>query len=401
VSRQNSPIAPHRLDRAVLLVAVAAATLGLGMITALLADLQDTFGFDDWGLGVITGSSFITSFVAYVWFSKYADRGHARLMLVGGGLITAGAMIWIAHATELWQFVAARSFVGLGQGLFVPAARRVAISFRPDEPGRELGLVFSASVGGFLFGPILGSWLATSVSLGAPFYVAAVTLLASLPFVGRLRTSPEVSDEQVTLGQLLRIRWVLTGMVLGASEFFVIGALEATWARYMTDLGASTLFIGVSFTVLLLPLVVMAPVGGRLADRHDSRKVGMVALTFVIPLTALYGQVTTPVAMASVGGVHAIFSGIIGPAAATTVAIGSPAGAIARGQGVLEAFGFLSAAVAAFAAGALYGAIGPAQLYALVAAGLVVYLLAAWWLTRSAPADGTRSGAVTTPQSTG
>ncbi len=359
-----------------LLVAVAASTVGLGMIAALLADLQDTHGFADWGLGVITGSSFVTAFVAYVWFSEFADRGHARPMLVSGALITAAAMVWIAHATELWQFVVARSLVGLGGGIFVPAVRKVAIQSSPDQAGRELGLIFSASVAGFVLGPVLGGWLAPAFGLGVPFYVAAITIGVTLPFVARMEMShSEETAERVGVVALLRNRMVIAGILIGSSEFFVLGALEAVWARRMTDLGASTSFIGTSFALLLVPLVVVAPFGGRLADRHDPRRVALAALIFVVPLTFLYGRIATPVGLAAIGAIHSVGSGIIGPAAAAAVAAGSPKGAIARGQGLLEAFGFLSAAAAAFASGALYGAIGAGPLFALVAAGLIGYMI--------------------------
>ena len=166
------------VDRAVLLVAVGASTLGLGMITTLLADLQDQFGFDDWGLGVITASSFVTAFVAYLGFSRYADRGYARTMLVAGGLIGAAAMVWIGQATELWAFALARAMVGLAEGIFVPAARRVALDWDPHRPGRALGTVLSATIIGFVLGPVFGALLAEAFGLSAPFYLAAAVIAA-------------------------------------------------------------------------------------------------------------------------------------------------------------------------------------------------------------------------------
>ena len=373
-----------RFDRAVLLTAVATAALGLGMILALLADLQDRFGFPDWGLGVITASSFLTAFFAYIWLSPFADRGYARPMMILGGLVTAGAMLWIGFATELWQFTVARALVGLGEGMFVPAARRVALSWS-DRPGRELGSVFSASIVGFLVGPGAGAIVADAFDLSAPFFIAAALMLLVLPFVARMTAPPGVT--QSTPGgvlSLFRSRMVTAGVLLAATEFFSVGALEAVWARLLADNGASTTFIGVGFAIILAPLVVLAPVGGRLADRYRPLRVGVIAAALVVPLLLLYGWVTALVGLLVVGAVHASMSAAIAPSAGAAVAEGSPSDRIAQGQGLLEAFGFLAAAVAAAGAGLLYGALGASGLFISLTAGAAVLVVSAFLVGRPA-----------------
>jgi len=372
------------VDRAILLAAVAASTLGLGMIAALLADLQDAFGFDDWGLGVITGSSFITAFVAYVWFSKYADRGYARSMLVIGGLIGAAAMFWIGQATQLWAFIAARALVGLAEGILVPAARRVVLDWDPEHPGRALGSVLTATVTGFIVGPLLGGILAHAFGLGVPFYLASAVGLLTIPFVSRLGASPAATPALPgALGHLLRHPGVMAPIIIAATEFVSIGALEAVWARLLTDRGASTLFVGVAFTVVLLPMAIMTPVGGRVADRHGPRRVAFSAALAAVPLVFLFGRLETPLALATLGGLQGLGSAVISPAAGAAVAQRSPPGAIGQGQGLMEAFALLVAAFTAGVSGWAYGAIGPAWLFTGLAVMIVAMLLVAWLIGRT------------------
>jgi MFS family permease len=70
-------------------LAVAANTVGLGVIIALLADLQEKYDLPTSGLGLVAGAAFITAFIGYVWLSRYADRGHAKTMLIVGTLVGA------------------------------------------------------------------------------------------------------------------------------------------------------------------------------------------------------------------------------------------------------------------------------------------------------------------------
>ena len=173
-------------QRTALLIGAGVFALGLGLIVALLAELQDEFGFPTWGLGLIAGISFIAGFVGNVTLSPIADRGHARTMLVVSSLVGVVSLLWLAGATELWAFIAARALFGLADGAFFPAARRIAVTGRPDRPGAELGALMGAAIAGFLSGPVVGGLLAEAFSLRVAFIAPAVVLSLAVPIVLRL-----------------------------------------------------------------------------------------------------------------------------------------------------------------------------------------------------------------------
>jgi len=374
---------PRRTDQFILHLAVAANTVGLGVIIALLADLQDAYDLPTAGLGLVAGVSFITAFIGYIWFSRYADRGYAKTMLIVGTLTGALALVMAAYARGLWSLVLARAILGLAEGAFVPAARRVVLDWSPGRPGEVLGRILAASVAGFALGPVVGALLAERFGLRVPFLVPAAVLVLAVPVVTRLRApAPVPTLEEHGFLSLLRNRLVLAGVVIGAIEFATLGAFDAVWARLLTDLGASTVFIGISFTVMALPLVLLAARFGRIVDRRTPMLVATVGIAAVAPAVLGYGWLGAPVALALAGIVHATGSAALGPAAAALVAEGSPPEMVARGQGLLEAIGFLAAAAAALPSGWAYETMGRTWWFSLLSGLSVVLLATGWWLMR-------------------
>ena len=117
----------------------ACMSLGYGSIYTLLADLRDRFGFTGSQLGLIVAAGFFAGFAAQLLLARYADRGHAALMVRAGVFVAALAMIGSAVASSFWAFVVARLLLGLGSGTVGPAIRRIVITHDPEHVGANLG----------------------------------------------------------------------------------------------------------------------------------------------------------------------------------------------------------------------------------------------------------------------
>ena len=374
----------RRTDQIILHLAVAANTVGLGVVLALLADLQDAYGLPTAGLGLIAGSSFVTSFVAYLWLSRYADRGHAKIMLIVGLLVGAASLVMTAYARDLWLFVVARAVLGLAEGAFVPAARRVVLDWSPDRPGEVLGRILAASVGGFALGPLIGALLAARFGLRIPFLVPAAVLLAAVPVVTRLRApAPLAITAEKGLLSLLGSRLVVAGMAFSAVDFLTIGAFDAVWARLLADRGASSVFVGLSFTLIAIPLVLLAPRFGRLTDRRSPTLVAIPGVLIVSAAVLGYGWLGAPLLLAGAALVHGVGTAALAPAGAALVAAGSPPDMMARGQGLMEAVGFIVAAAAAIPAGWAYETMGRGVWWTGIATVAWAVFVFGWWMARS------------------
>jgi len=368
-----------------LLIVSATVTIGFGAIFALLPDYQRELHFQPWGLGAAVAASFLAGFASQVALSRYADRGFGRAMLIGGVLVSIAGLLWLAVAHHLVELVGARVVLGLGEGAFVPAARRVVIERNPDLMGAALGRLSSFTVGGFLLGPPVGAVLADAFGLRAPFFLLAALLACSVPTVVRMRV-PAVTGESPrrALRILLSRRGIRAGLLLGATLYVPIGVYDSLWARFLEDRGATRLFVALSLTIFAAPIALLAPIGGRIADRYGPLRVGATCAVCTVPFVVAYGFVTTPIFLAMIAFVHSVFDSGSTPAGQAAVATASPPELVAAGQGLYEATGLVIAATSAAVAAPLYGRWGAAALWCPLAAAIGLFGILAY---RSGSAD--------------
>ena len=210
-------------------------------------------------------------------------------------MLTALGMAGVAWSSELWQLLAARAVIGLGGGTFLPAARRLVVMGAAGREAERLGRLESAALAGFIAGPPVAAAIASVFGLAAPFLALAAVLVAmTVTLVGVVepgrRDAPRPAGVTSTL---LRTPGVRGGLAIGAGLYVTIGVFETLWARFLADLGASTGFVAVSLLLFGLPMVVITPLGGRLADRRGPRRTGLAALVCGLPLIVAYGQTSS------------------------------------------------------------------------------------------------------------
>jgi predicted MFS family arabinose efflux permease len=382
--------APERSTRrrhplTVLLVAMAVLAASNSVVFPLLPDLQDAHGLPTWGLGVISGSAFLVGLVVQLTVAGLADQGHARILLRVGLAVAVVSGLLFAAGSSLVVFVLARALGGVSVGCFVPAARAVAATTDPTRVAANLGLLASFELGGFVFGPVLGAILAGPLGLRWPFvlFAGAAALALAVSFTQPL---PEYGSTGVSSRpslDLLRIRGVVVAALLALALFLPVGIYDALWAKYLDDRGASTLFIGTSLALYGIPFVLLAPLGGRLADRHGPVRAALAMLVLVAPITALYGSLRLPVVIALLALVEAVFQAVAVPAAQAAMAAAAPKDRVAAGQGLAGATQLLGAATMAFVAAPLYDAAGPEVVFGLAGTLIAVLGLVAWRLHRS------------------
>ncbi len=354
-----------------LLVVTATVGIGFGAIFALLPDYQHALHFATWGLGVAAGATFVAGFAAQVGLARYADRGYGRTMLVGGVIVSVVGLVWVGAAHHLVELVGARIVLGAGEGVFVPAARRVVIERNPTEVGAALGRLSSFTVGGFLLGPPVGAVLADAFGLRVPFYALAALMACTLPTVARMAVPPAAADStRGAVRTLLHSRGIRAGLLLAVALYVPIGVYDSLWARFLEDRGATRLFVALSLTIFAAPISLLSPLGGRIADRYGAMRVGSICCLSAVPFVVAYGFVTRPIVLACIAFGHSIFDGGTTPSGQSAVAEASPPELVAAGQGLYEATGLLVAAVSAGLASPLYGHFGIAPLWCTLGAVL-------------------------------
>ena len=351
-------------------------TASIGVIFGLIASLQDELGFANSALGLIAGASFFAGFVGQLWLAPLADRGKTKSLLVGAVTAAALGTIWFAMAASVWELIAARALTGLGFGAFIPAARAVVANVDPSRAGERLGRLAAIETSGFVTGPAIGAALNEIWGLDAPFIFLSIVLISMLPGLTRIKLSVEKALPQgsrlITARAVLCRREAVGAILLGAALFFPAGMYEAIWARFMEDLGASTLFVGISLTMYGIPFAFTASTAGKVTDRIGPWRAAGFGLSIIIPMTFIYGFLTSPWLLMGLAMIEAIGQGVGAPACQAAMVKATDESERATGQGMVGAAGTFGAGVAALIAAPLYAGPGPEMTFIIVAVVVAV-----------------------------
>ena len=354
-----------------LYIALFTLTASFGVVFTLLAELQDTVGFGDSALGLIAGVAFFTAVGAQLILAPAADRGRARQLLVGSVVIAAVASVWFALAGSTGELIAARALAGIGIGSFQPAARAVVAATDPAKAGTRLGRLTAVETAGFVSGPVIAAGVFELWGLDAPFWLLAALLAATVPSLVRARL-PEIAlntagSRRATARAIVGRRDAAAAILMGGALFLPAGMYEAIWARFMSDLGASTLFVGFTLSMYGIPFALTAALAGGVIDTGGPRRAVIIALIVIVPLTMVYGQITVPLLLMVLAMVEAVGNGLGLPASQAAMAAATGPGEHAAGQGFVAAAGQIGAGFASLLAAPLYGAFGPGFMFFAVA----------------------------------
>jgi len=355
----------HRWTLAPYFALIGVTTMSLGAVFTMLAEFRDRLGLSESGIGLMVAMGFFAAFAGQILLARFADRGHSKTMIRLGLACVVASLSWMVVATELWQFVGARMLLGAGIGAIFPSVRRIVIAADPAQVGSNLGLLGSFDVSGFVVGPLVAAIFTEAIGFRAPFVVLALATASFLPFVTRLPTDAGVvSHERQVVRVLLRRRGMQAALVVAAGWFAMIGTFEAVWAVLLTDRGAETWLIGVTLSIIVLPMIVLAPVGGRLAQRHGPLRVAGIGVLLVVPCVVAYGFVGSLLALTLLALLQGVGDAVTFPATQVGAAMTADDSQLASAQGLLGAMLELTAGLVALVAGVVYDVWGPGPLFA-------------------------------------
>ena len=246
---------------------MATLAAGYGVLFTIVDDYRDKYGISESSIGIVIGVGFLAGFLSQLLIAPLADRGHARRIVLIGVTVNVIGLVLMALSTTLLPILIGRFISGVGIGAAVPAVRRIVILADPDNLGSNLGRLLAADVFGFALGPAISAVLVGPFGIAAPFLVVAAATMLLLPFVARVRVQETIDPTSRRLAlDLLRIRPFAGAVVMGAAVFVMIGTFDALWALVHKDLGTSEWIANLGITLFALPLIVLGPIGGRLAQ---------------------------------------------------------------------------------------------------------------------------------------
>ena len=356
-----------------LFVAIAVKSSAYGVMFTMLDDYREQFGISEGSLGLVIAIGFFTSFFAQITIAPMADRGRSRqLIFIGLSLAIVGNFA-MAFSDSLPELLGSRFISGVGLGCALPAMRRVIIVSEPENLGRNLGRVLSCEVGGFAAGPVLSAFLVAPFGIPAPFLVIGIALSVVTATIFAMPIPETAAEDHPTERfaiDLLRNRAITAGVLIGVAVFFMIGTFDSLWALMMNDLNAPTWMANTGVTLFVLPMVVMAPYGGRFVQRVGPFRAGGFGMLFGAVCMTLYGIVSVPWLLMVVFLAHTLNDGMTVTSAGVSVGMVAPPERQAGAQGLLGGIQTLTGGIAASFAGVSYEFLGRTTTFAI--AGLVM-----------------------------
>ncbi len=371
-----------------LLVCGFAVPVSNSMIFPALSDLQDKYGFDNVGLGLIAAAGFGTSFVVQLFLAPRADRGHPKRFVLGALLLAALGSTMFAFGESLAMFIVARAVAGASLGASGPAIRAIAANIDKSRAAERLGRLRGIELAGFTGGPLIGALLIEPFGLRGAFLIFSVVALVAFVFVaGRSIPSLPSSSESGRLSfELLRLRPIRAAVLASMALFAPVGIYDALWDRYITDQGGNNFQVGLTFLLYTIPFIVLGAAGGRLADRQGPAKMTVIGLFLTAPLVLVYGILRDPWLLVG----FAIVEGVIGamsiPAAQSLMAQVAPKGRAAAAQGLAGSGDLLTATLMSLIAPVIYGASGPLATFGFAAALMLLGGAGVAYMVKDAPA---------------
>jgi MFS family permease len=371
-------ISKHRLIGLYALTAVL--MVGYGAIFSLLAEIRNTFGFSATGVGFIGAAAFISGFIAQLGLSRYADLGYGSLMMKAGLLFCIAATAWMVFADSLPEWIASRGALGFGAGMVRPAIKRLVFIDNPANAGYALGVLAAYETAGFLIGPVIAAFINTWFGLSETFVLLTILLVIVFPLVVGVHVpAAKTPPGKAILLELIKLPAMQSCLAMGAAFWITMGVFEVIWAIFLSDLGATQIFIGLSMSLFGLPMVFISPRAGSLAQRRGPLRVAILSIGVAILCMFSYGFIDNIWVICIPLCIHAIADAFTMPATQFAVARASGEDAIASGQGLFGAIGMLIAAVTASAGGLLYDLSGASGLWWISASAMIVLMLIAWW----------------------
>lgn len=369
----------------ILVFAALSASLssGYGVLFTVVGDFRSEYDISEAMVGFIIGLGFFAGFLAQVFIAPIGDRGKARQVVAAGVLLNVAGLVLMAVGGTVELILLGRFISGVGIGTASPAIRRIVILVDPKNLGRNLGWLLSADVFGFALGPAVSAVMVEPFGLAAPFLTIASISLLLLPNLLRVRMRDEAAPATQRLAlDLLADKTVAGAVVLGAGVFLMIGGFDALWDLVHEDLGTDTLIANLGISLFALPLIVLGPISGILAQRIGPFVMGALGLIGGAFFMTSYGLLPSGNWIFTFAMFHAVTDGLTIAASGVAIGLAVPDERQSGAQGLIGAAQAITAGTTAIVVGALYGSAGRFAAYGATAAGMLICVAIALYLGR-------------------
>ena len=309
-------------------------SIGIGIIIPVIPDLIQSLSELSLGEAAIWGGyiSFVYAFMQFICsptLGNLSDRFGRRPVLLTSLAALGINYLIMALATSLYMLFIGRFLSGIAAATFSTSNAYMADISTPEKKAQNFGMLGAAFGMGFVFGPLIGGFMA-DFGTRAPLYAAAALSFAnclfgffvlpeSLSSENRREFSFARANPIGALKQIAKFRviaWLFLTMFLFNIAHFVYPAVWNFYTREMfqwnnMEIGISLAYVGIGFVIvqgwLIRKIIPAFGEAKTAAIGFTSSIIGLCGIAFssqtwmiytLIPLTAL-GAMITP-AMSSI-----------------------------------------------------------------------------------------------------
>lgn len=360
-----------------------------GQRAVLLAYLSGPLGLSNAALALVSTIYVVSAALIGPIFGYLADRIGVR-WVVAGGVLWMGVFFSLALLTPGRAALVFLVLASLGSGAYHPAGTTQAtLSGRSLLSGKETtasSYFFLFGQMGHFFGPLVGGLLLDAFGPLGLLLVAIPTFPMGLSAARTLAILPRPTSHtplrlNLSKARLRQIALPLAGFgLLAAFQSWTQQNMVTFVPKYLSDLGQSASFYGLSSAVFMGGSAIGNVTGGMLADRYGRRRVAMTALalgSLPLALTPAAGQSPVLFILLALAG---FLTGSVYSIIVVTAQRMVPGG-MATASGLILGFMFSSGAIGTYLSGHLADLYGFTTVFNLTA-GII---LAAAALARVIP----------------
>ncbi len=246
-------------------------------------------------LALLYGAYAISVLLVTPVFGYWGDRIGGRSTMLCGAALAICAISLLGAAPSLSLLLLGKFYQGAASAAFWTSGLALIATNYVEKRVEMLGYAFTGGTFGSGIGPIAGGLLYRAGGYRLPFLITGVAfaiaaaLIALLVPGGGMQRNEPLNIRALVLNRSLMVPAV--AIALAAFSVGIIGPLlPVRLARY----GATSMAIGIIFTVSTSVYGLSAPLVGRVSERIPIQRVivlGMIAMAATLPFLALFSGV--------------------------------------------------------------------------------------------------------------
>jgi DHA1 family solute carrier family 18 vesicular amine transporter 1/2 len=225
-------------------------------------------------------------------FGYLGDRIGARSTMLCGVALSIGAICFLGMASTLPLLLLGKFFQGAASAaLWTSGLAMIALNY-VERRVEMLGYAFTGGTFGSVTGPIAGGLLYQAGGYRLPFLITGIAFaVAGLLIALVVPEGEKHRGDPTDFRALLFNRSMMIPAVAIALAAFSMGIIEPLLPVQLARYGATSMAIGIVFTVSASVYGLSAPLVGRVSERMPIEKVialGTIAMALTLPFLGLF-----------------------------------------------------------------------------------------------------------------